>query len=221
MSLVYDVVVLAGGGARRLDGADKPGLKVGDRTLLQRVVDAARGAGRVVVVGPHRELSAEPGRPPVSWVQEQPAGAGPVGALQVGLAEVGAPVVVLLAADLPFLPGAVVDRLARIADAGSGGVVLDDGGRQQWLLSAWPTALLRAALVGAAADASVRSVLAGLPWAAVEGTAEAGYDCDTFAELAEARRRDGLAGDLPTRRTETPCTETPCTETPCTETEQP
>ncbi|MZF89845.1 NTP transferase domain-containing protein, partial [Streptomyces sp. SID5643] len=33
----YDAVVLAGGAARRLGGADKPGVRVGGRPLLDRV----------------------------------------------------------------------------------------------------------------------------------------------------------------------------------------
>ena len=199
MSVVYDVVLLAGGAAHRLGGADKPGLLVGDRTLLERVVDAAAGALRVVVVGPARTLPPGAGRPAVRWAQEQPPGAGPVAALQAGLAAVGAPVVVLLAADLPFVSVAAVEALAgavRVTgDAGgSGAVVLDGTGREQWLLSAWPAAALRAALVGAAPDAALRSVLAGLPWVGLSPVATAGdgevwYDCDTFAELAEARQR--------------------------------
>ncbi|MYQ48709.1 NTP transferase domain-containing protein, partial [Streptomyces sp. SID4985] len=34
----YDAVVLAGGAARRLGGADKPGVRVGGRPLLDRVL---------------------------------------------------------------------------------------------------------------------------------------------------------------------------------------
>lgn len=227
MTLAYDVVLLAGGAARRLGGVDKPGLMVGDRTLLERGVDAAAGAQRVVVVGPARALPAAAGRPAVRWVQEQPPGAGPVAALQAGLQEVGAPVVVLLAADLPFVSAAAVSRLAGAVLLGAGpvgAVALDGTGRAQWLLSAWPTAALRAALVGAAPHAALRSVLGGLPWAALPpaglpavatgGTGEVWYDCDTVAELAEARQRDRLAGapdpdptipdpTIPTRRSET------------------
>ncbi|MEU7054400.1 NTP transferase domain-containing protein, partial [Streptomyces eurythermus] len=40
----YDAVVLAGGAARRLGGADKPGVRVGGRALLDRVL-ATRGSG--------------------------------------------------------------------------------------------------------------------------------------------------------------------------------
>ncbi|MET7461892.1 NTP transferase domain-containing protein [Nonomuraea sp. NPDC005501] len=105
MSGGYDVVVLAGGEARRLGGADKPGLVVGGRTLLERVVAAVPGAGRVVVVGPEREL------PGVVFTREDPPGGGPVPALRAGLREVTAPRVVLLAADLPFLTPAHIATL--------------------------------------------------------------------------------------------------------------
>ena len=203
MTLAYDVVVLAGGSARRFGGVDKSALVVGERTLLERVLAATLGAARVVVVGPVRDLA---GGPAVRWTQEQPPGAGPVAGLQAGLAQVHAPVVVLLAADLPFVSVAVVAALAGAAahpgavqgGAVQGGAVLLDGdGRSQWLLSAWPADDLRAALVGAAPGASLRSVLGGLAWSGLlatdlvgQGPAEVWYDCDTFEELAEARRRE-------------------------------
>ncbi|MFD9249059.1 NTP transferase domain-containing protein, partial [Streptomyces bottropensis] len=40
----FDAVVLAGGAARRLGGADKPALRVGGRALLDRVLTACAGA---------------------------------------------------------------------------------------------------------------------------------------------------------------------------------
>lgn len=48
---LYDAVVLAGGAAKRLGGADKPGLTVGGLALLDRVLVACRGARTTVVVG--------------------------------------------------------------------------------------------------------------------------------------------------------------------------
>ncbi len=104
----FDAVVLAGGRATRLGGADKPGLTVGGSTLVAAVVTAAAAAGarRVIVVGPPRaEL------PPLAAslharlvaTREDPPGGGPVPALRCGLARVREPWVALLAADLPFL----------------------------------------------------------------------------------------------------------------------
>ncbi|WP_438949006.1 NTP transferase domain-containing protein, partial [Streptomyces harbinensis] len=39
---VFDAIVLAGGAARRLGGADKAAVTVGGRPLLDRVLDACR-----------------------------------------------------------------------------------------------------------------------------------------------------------------------------------
>src|SRR5262247_3408692 len=54
-SVGYDVIVLAGGGGRRLGGLDKAALQVGNRSLLDRVLDACGRADRIVVVGPRRD----------------------------------------------------------------------------------------------------------------------------------------------------------------------
>lgn len=47
----FDAIILAGGRGSRLGGVDKGALPVGGRALLDRVLDAARAAERVVVVG--------------------------------------------------------------------------------------------------------------------------------------------------------------------------
>ena len=125
-------------------GADKPALVVGGVTLLGSVIAAARGAGaaQVIVVGPDRAG----GDGPLRRVQEDPPAAGPVPALRRGLAEVTAPVVALLAADLPFLQAGHLRALrGALGDSAGppGAVLLDDAGRPQWLASCWDTAALR------------------------------------------------------------------------------
>ncbi|MEU1038189.1 NTP transferase domain-containing protein [Streptomyces sp. NPDC005907] len=104
----FDAVVLAGGGARRLGGADKPGVRVGGRALLDRVLAACTGAGAgaVVVVADRRPTAR-----PVVWAREDPPGAGPVAALDAGLRHTTAEYVVVLSADLPFLTAGTVRRL--------------------------------------------------------------------------------------------------------------
>ena len=69
----YDAVVLAGGGARRLGGTDKPGVRVGGRALLDRVLTACAHARTTVVVADPR-----PTPRPVLWTREEPPGAGPL-----------------------------------------------------------------------------------------------------------------------------------------------
>src|SRR3954451_21606618 len=89
----YDAVVLAGGSGRRLGGVDKPALRVGSTSLLDRVLGAVPDASSVVVVGPSRATSR-----PVTWVREDPPGGGPVAALAAGLPLMTAPFVAVLAA---------------------------------------------------------------------------------------------------------------------------
>ncbi|MEU3569652.1 NTP transferase domain-containing protein, partial [Kitasatospora sp. NPDC036755] len=125
----YDVIVPAGGAARRLGGADKPGLTVRGTTLLDRVLAACAGARTAVVVGPPRPTA----RAGVHWTREQPPGGGPVAAVAAGLDLVTAQTVLLLAADLPFLDRRTVERLVTALDrAGAdadAAVLVDAGGR--------------------------------------------------------------------------------------------
>ncbi|MEV2278738.1 molybdenum cofactor guanylyltransferase [Nocardiopsis sp. NPDC049922] len=189
-----DAVILAGGAARRMGGADKPGLTVAGRTLLERVADAVRShdaQARVIVVGPPRES------PPALYVREEPPGAGPVPALIAGLAHVRAPRFALLAADLPRLTAAHLAELAEAFDeTASGAVYVDTGGREQWLTGVWRTDAVRAAL----ADYRGRSLFRLLgplePRRIALADDGAEFDCDTPEDLARARR--DLGRDTPT-----------------------
>lgn len=137
----WAAIVLAGGRGTRLGGVDKPALVVAGTTLLDRAIAAAEGADPIIVVGPRRPTAR-----PVRWTREAEPGAGPVAAVAAGLAALAdvPDVVVLLAADLPAVTPAAVDRV-RSAAGRTGAVLVDASGRDQWLLSAWPAAALRAA----------------------------------------------------------------------------
>ncbi|MEU6341344.1 NTP transferase domain-containing protein [Streptomyces sp. NPDC046977] len=197
----FDAVVLAGGAARRLGGADKPGLPVAGRALIDRVLDACAGAGTTIVVGPRRATAR-----PVVWAREEPPGGGPLPALAAGLrAGVTADVVVVLAADLPFLsPATVRALLAALTTPESGpdhgdpdGVVLTDpDGRDQPLAAAYRTESLRREI---ALLASEHGGLSGLPLRLLtaelrlrrlaDPTGRASFDCDTWDDLSTARAR--------------------------------
>ncbi|GAA2372659.1 molybdenum cofactor guanylyltransferase [Nonomuraea africana] len=186
----HDAIILAGGAATRMGGRDKPGLLVGGRTLLERVMAAVPRAERLIVVGPPRDL------PGALFTREDPPGGGPVPALRAGLALVAAPRVALLAGDLPLLlpehVGALLDAASE--EGAAGAVLLDDDGREQWLTGVWRAAALRAALEDyegrslhglLAPLAPVRLRLPGTPW----------LDCDTMDDL----RRLAQTGDDPQR----------------------
>jgi molybdopterin-guanine dinucleotide biosynthesis protein A len=176
----WAAIVLAGGRGSRLGGVDKPALRVGGATLLDRAVEAADGADRVVVVGPERPCSR-----PVTWTREAEPGSGPVAAVAAGLAVVGAvevavEIVVLLAADLPSVTSDAV-ALVRAAALPAGAVLVDGEGRDQWLLSAWPAAALHAAF--AAPGRGLHAVLGPLGPARLADAAGASADVDTPEDL--------------------------------------
>ncbi|MER6121249.1 NTP transferase domain-containing protein [Streptomyces sp. NPDC001795] len=188
---VYDAVVLAGGAARRLGGADKPGVRVGGRALLDRVLAACAGATATVVVADPR-----PTVRPVVWAREEPPGAGPVAALDAGLRRTTAAHVVVLSADLPFLVEGTVRRLvgALRASGSEGAVLTDPDGRDQPLVAAYRGAALRRELTrlatghGGLTGLPLRRLLAGLELTRIPDPV-ASFDCDTWDDIAAARSR--------------------------------
>ena len=186
----YTAVVLAGGRAARLGGQAKPQLQVGGRTMLETVLAAVADADERIVVGPPQPLPEG-----VQRRREHPPGGGPVAALKAGLAEVTTDVVAVLAGDLPFLTASLVtDLRARLTDDGV--LVVDEGGRDQYLLGVWRTAALRAATAGASGPTSLRRVIAPLVITRHRPPVEPGTpppwtDCDTPADLARARAAAG------------------------------
>ncbi|MDT4941279.1 MAG: hypothetical protein QOJ34_1368, partial [Pseudonocardiales bacterium] len=129
---MYDAIVLAGGAATRLGGAAKPQLKVGGRSLLDRAVAAVHDADRVVVVGPVQAVARQSVERPVLVCQEDPPGGGPVAAIAAGLAHTEADVLVVLAADLPWVAPAVPLLVAALPTSGVA-LLLDASGRANYL----------------------------------------------------------------------------------------
>jgi molybdopterin-guanine dinucleotide biosynthesis protein A len=190
--------VLAGGRASRLGGADKPALVVGERSLVAGVVAAAAGAGarRVIVVGPARP-GLELAGGGLRAVREDPPGSGPVPALRRGLAEVSAPWVLVLAADLPFIRAEHLVMLLTAAQGtgpaarAAGAVLADEAGREQWLAGCWQAAALGEAVAGYRGS-SLRGLLGPLRPATIGP--EPGrpgpppwLDCDTEEDVHLAR----------------------------------
>ncbi|GGL90915.1 molybdenum cofactor guanylyltransferase [Streptomyces fumigatiscleroticus] len=187
----YDAVVLAGGAARRLGGADKPGVHVGGRALLDRVLGACAGARTTVVVAEPRPTAR-----PVTWAREDPPGSGPLAALDAGLRRTTAEHVVVVSADLPFLDTATVGRLRTALETGGadGALLTDADGRDQPLVAAYRASALRRGLAGLAdehgalAGLPLRRLTAGLHLTRVPDPV-ASFDCDTWDDIATARAR--------------------------------
>ncbi|WP_267425619.1 molybdenum cofactor guanylyltransferase MobA [Methylobacterium sp. GC_Met_2] len=140
-------LILAGGQARRMGGGDKPLLRLGGRTLLERVVER---------LGPQCEaglaLSANgdparfPGFPGPILPDPLPGQPGPLAGILAGLeyaAAQGIEQVVSVSGDAPFLPE---DLVARLRAAASETVIAlaASGERQHYTIALWPTALRNA-----------------------------------------------------------------------------
>ena len=161
--------------------------------MVARVLAAVRPRP-VLVVGRPDDV---PDGIPVSL--EDPPGGGPVAAIAAGVGELPeeADVVIVLAADLPFVTSAHLDRLVGAAldqPPGSGpAVTTDAAGHLNWLCSAWRRTVLDAAVahLGDPAGRSMRDLAAGLRPVEVSDTDRVADDVDTPDDLEVARRRVG------------------------------
>lgn len=181
----YDAVIVAGGRATRLDGANKPEWVHDGHRLLDDALNAAAGARRTVVVG---DVTVPAG---VLLTREDPPFGGPVAGVAAGLAllsqtttEPRPPWVLLLASDLPHAEGAV-RRLFEV-DPGDhdGTVLIDDDGRPQWLIGRYRLAALTAQLARPDHPRSLFGLLEPLKLLAVPTSAEVTADVDTVADAA-------------------------------------
>jgi molybdopterin-guanine dinucleotide biosynthesis protein A len=194
----WAAVVLSGGGATRLDGADKSALEHDGRTLLDHALAAVSAAGEVVVVGPDQPTSR-----PVTFTREVPAGGGPLAGLSAGVAALAGPadLVLVLAVDMPHVTDETVARLVGAMDEGGPGLdgawLVDDAGRRQL------AGVVRRALVPAPGDAygvPMRRLMERERTRDVAAKGQEAQDIDTWEDLS--RLREGRIRLTPrTRRT--------------------
>lgn len=193
----FDAVILAGGRGSRMGGPAKPLSKLAGWPMLDHVLLACSAASRQIVVGPGRIGIGEP-----LFCREQPAGSGPVAAINAALRHVQRPVVLVLAADLPFIGGALGPLRGLLAGGSvDAAALVEPSGRINYLAAAWRTAALYAALdrVGETADQPVRALYDSVEVSYLPDFDGFGADCDTPADLrlAESRIRQRSPGRLP------------------------
>jgi molybdopterin-guanine dinucleotide biosynthesis protein A len=185
-------VVLAGGRAARLGGADKASVELAGSTLLERALAATPAAAEVVVVGDEVPTSR-----PVTWTRETPPGGGPAAGLLAGVdAFTGPPdLVCVLAVDMPRV---TVDTVARLSAAATdldasgqsvdGALLVDRSGRRQPLAAVYHRSALEAVRPRDREDEAglpVRVLVAGMRLAEVPTVGEEARDVDTWADLAD------------------------------------
>ena len=181
----YAAVVLAGGTAARLDGADKAGVEYAGRTLLEHALAATAGAAETVVVG-----DPVPTSRPVSFAREEPAYGGPAAGLLAGrdALAVTPPRLLVLAVDMPRVGPATVTRLLAAAAGHEGAFLTDRGGRRQ-LAGVVDVAALDRVRPDDAHGLPIHRLLASLDLAAVASLDDEAADVDTWADLRDLRDR--------------------------------
>jgi molybdopterin-guanine dinucleotide biosynthesis protein A len=194
----FDAVILCGGRSSRLGGVPKSGLMHDGATLLERALQAARGATAIAVVGP------DPGVLPegVLSCRENPPYAGPAAAIAAGLTALeqarardprlrDAAYTLVLACDMPRAGAAVralLDEATQTPQV-DGLVAVSADGRRQPLAGLYDTAVLQrraaeAAQRGALENASVFALLARLEIREVSVPEGSTDDVDTWDDAS-------------------------------------
>jgi len=182
----FCAVVLAGGRAARLGGADKSSMEIDGRTLLARALDAVVDAAEVVVVG-----EAVPTDRPVTFTLEDPRYGGPAAALLTGrdaLLRTTPPRLAVLAVDMPHVSAATFRRLLVAAADRDGAVLVDPDGRRQLALVVDPARLdaVRPSHEGQH-HLPLHRLLAPLDLVEVPASGSEHRDVDTWADLRDVR----------------------------------
>ena len=211
--------VLAGGRSTRM-GADKRAVAVDGRPLLARAVAAVAAVTdevQVVVADPAdaaevQSLLGDAGdtTPPsgVRVTVDQRPGGGPVAGLEAALDNTDRDLLVVVAADHPYLAPAVLDELVRRLDGSpdrDAAAVVTDRGAQPLVAVYRRRALERVRTLLDAGERRATAVLAELDplhlddWQALDPTGRTSTDVDTPADLDElasaADDRTATAGD--------------------------
>jgi molybdopterin-guanine dinucleotide biosynthesis protein A len=181
----FCAVVLAGGRAARLGGADKASMEVDGRTLLAHALDAVIDAAEVVVVGDH-----VPTDRPVTFTLENPRYGGPAAALLTGRDALLRTTtrLAVLAVDMPHLSAGTFRRLLEAAPDGDGAVLTDPEGRRQL---AFVVDIARLDAVRPhhedQHDLPLHRLLASLDLVEVPSAGPEHRDVDTWADLRDLR----------------------------------
>lgn len=88
------VIILTGGTSRRM-GQDKASVDFGGSSILEFVVGLIPPGTPIMVVGEHTDI-------PVTYVREEPAGGGPVAAIDAALPHISSVSFRVIAVDTPF-----------------------------------------------------------------------------------------------------------------------
>jgi molybdenum cofactor guanylyltransferase len=192
-------VILAGGLARRMGGGDKARIRVGDATILERVIERLRPQCADLIINANTDAArfADSALPVVA--DSVPGHAGPLAGILAGLdwtADRATQIewIVSAPSDCPFLPRDLVMRLHR-ARVGASALIAcaTSGKRPHPVVAIWPVALreeLRRALtregISKVGEWIARYPLGIAPWGVTP--IDPFFNVNTPEQAAEAER---------------------------------
>lgn len=175
-------MILAGGTAVRLDGADKASIEYAGKTFLEHALTATAEAGEVVVVGDQVPTSR-----PATFVLEDPPLGGPVAGLLAGRRALATSPgwLWVQAVDMPLV---TQDTWRRLVAASTGaerdGAVLCDAASRRQLVLVLHTAALDAATPPDPHGLPLHRLLAAFSLVEVHAVGEEARGVDTWRDLA-------------------------------------
>lgn len=186
-------VVLTGGSAVRLSGADKASIELGGLTLLEHALGALLDVDEIVVVG-----DPVPTTRPVTFTREDPPGGGPAAGLLAGIGSFASrpELVVVLAVDMPLVTSATARRLVEAVladDRLDGAALIDEGRKLQYLCAVYRRAALERARPAYEEEhgLSMKSLVARLRLEHVPAFGPETRDVDTWDDLLAMRETFG------------------------------
>jgi molybdopterin-guanine dinucleotide biosynthesis protein A len=188
-------VIFAGGRATRLGGVAKPLLDVGGLTIIERIVDAVRPLVDELIAVVNDDALV--GRPELRVVRDPDPHAGVLPALRAGLEAARGELCLVIAGDMPFVSGPLLERLADLADGYDLALPVVDGQaeplhavyRREQCIPAIEAALARGErrMIAFHRDVRVREV-AEQELRRVDPQLRSFFNVNTAEDLEEARR---------------------------------
>jgi molybdopterin-guanine dinucleotide biosynthesis protein A len=180
------VIVLSGGTSRRF-GRDKSQAKIAGKSLIAIILGSIPSEFKVVIVGEDPKIESSQ----YQCVLEEPIGGGPLAGFKAGLDASESELVALIATDMPFASGLVLNLINSIRANDDAVMYVDAKGFKQPLAAVYRRASVKRALadMGQLDGKSVRELISHLMVHEIEMSheiAQALMDIDTAADLEQA-----------------------------------
>lgn len=161
--MLVDAIVLTGGRSSRLGFVPKSELVFERDTLLRRTLAAARGARRIVVVGPDPTVPLDVG---VLTTREDPPFGGPAAGIAAGMAllrnssATASDATLVLACDMPQIDRAIPRLVQGLLDnpESDGVIAVGEGDRLQPLAAGYRTSRLESAIATGESSRPLHSI---------------------------------------------------------------